>query len=227
MVARRAKLPLDGNYVAIALEQLPPNTISHEVLGAIAERALQSRGLTAISGVIGRVTGLVAAEGAADPTVLGAVSQAVTGFDVRLGVGDSVDVAGLPGSWEHAKESLALGSLLGNGGTAFFDQLGVLHLLAQIPTAEIASSKLFQLLNDALAHRGSPSDIDVLEAYLDEGTLRGAAAKIFLHHTTIEHRLKRIEEQLGLDLKQPSARFQAQLLLKLQRIVHLQDISRI
>ena len=148
---------------------------------------------------------------------------------MRLGVGDTAGLGKLGRSWEQATECLALGSLVGQGDyqTIFFSELGVLHLLAQIPTSEVLASRLFHALNDSLAHRGSPSDIDVLEAYLEEGTLRRTAARVFLHHTSVKHRLKRIEEKLGLDLSQPPARFQAQLLLKLQRIVRLEDASRI
>lgn len=226
-IARIAKLPLDTALVAIAIEQSPPNTVSQEALGAIAERTLRNRGVIAKAGVIGRITGLIATKGTVTAAALASVHQATTGFEIRIGVGDAAELAGLPLSWEHAKESLALGNLVGDGRTVLFDELGVLHLLAQIPTSEIVGSKLFNLLNDSLAHRGTPSDVDVLAAYLDEGTLRGAAAKVFLHHTTVEHRLKRIEDQLGLDLSQPPARFQAQLLLKLQRIVQLRDASQI
>ncbi|MGI9112461.1 MAG: PucR family transcriptional regulator [Gaiellaceae bacterium] len=226
--ARAAKLALDGAYVAIAVEQSPPNAVSLEALGAIAERALTRRGAVARAGVIGRTAGLVASASAATPTSLAAIGEAATGFDVRVGVGDNAGLGELARSWEQAKECLALGSLVNQGDSqaVFFKDLGVLHLLAQIPTTEVLDSKLFHALNDSLAHRGSPSDIDVLEAYLEEGTLRRTAARVFLHHTTVEHRLKRIEEKLGLDLRQPTARFQAQLLLKLQRIVRLEDASR-
>jgi len=227
--ARHGKLALDGSYVAIAVEQSPPNAVSLEALGAIVERALAERDTVARAGVIGRIAGLVVLAGPTLPESLSAVERAAVGFDVRLGVGDTAGLGALARSWEQATECLALGSLVGRGDskTIFFGELGVLHLLAQIPTSEVLASKLFHALNDSLAHRGSPSDIDVLEAYLEEGTLRRTASRVFLHHTSVEHRLKRIEEKLGLDLSQPPARFQAQLLLKLQRIVRLEDASRI
>jgi hypothetical protein len=227
--SRAARVPLDGIYLAIAVEQSPPNTVSLEALGAIVERALSQRGAVARAGVVGRMAAVVVSADAVNSAALATIEQAATGFKIRLGVGDEAKLSDLRRSWGQAKECLALGSLVDHGDSraVFFKDLGVLHLLAQIPTAEVLASKLFHALNDSLAHRGSPSDIDVLEAYLEEGTLRRTAARVFLHHTTVEHRLKRIEETLGVDLSQPPARFQAQLLLKLQRIVRLEDASRI
>jgi len=226
--ARTAKLALDGSYVAVAVEQFPPNAMSLEALASTVARALAGRGGDARSGVVGRLVGVIVPRSAAQPTVLAAAQRSLPGVELRLGIGDTANLGELRRSWKHAQESLALGSLV-NGvepGVVFFDDLGVLHLLAQIPTSEVVASRLFHVLNDSLTHRGTPSDADVLEAYLEEGTLRRAAARVFLHHTTVEHRLKRIELQLGLDLGQPPARFQAQLLLKLHRIVRLQDAAR-
>ena len=225
--SRSARLSTESRHVVVALEQSPPNSVSQQALGSIVERAIVAGGGVARSAVIGRTSAVVALAG--DPVeaaLARVVSDRSVGFVVRAGVGDAVALTDLASSWDHAREALALLGIVGQTNVARFRDLGILHLLAQIPKEEIVASELFQRLTDTLAKRGNPSDIEVLEAYLDEGTLRRTAARVFLHHTTVEHRLKRIEEQLGLDLSDASARFQVALLVKLHRIVRAHDATR-
>lgn len=226
---RSARLSAERPHVAIALEQSPPNSISHQALGAIIERAITAAGGVARSAVMGRTSAVVALAGdQLDAALKRAVEDASSGFVVRAGIGDAVALADLASSWDHAREALALYGIVGHQtNLAHFRDLGILHLLAQIPREEVVASELFQRLTDTLAKRGSPSDIEVLEAYLDEGTLRRTAARVFLHHTTVENRLKRIEEQLELDLSHAPTRFQVGLLLKLHRIVRAHDATRL
>lgn len=110
----------------------------------------------------------------------------------------------------------------GDGRLALFRDLGPLHLLAQIPRDEVLASELFQRLTGSLSQQGSPSDIDVLEVYLEEGTLRRAAARC----TSTTPNLKRIQEDLQVDLRAPAVRFEVHLLLKLFRIFQARDASR-
>jgi hypothetical protein len=226
--SRSAGLPIERSYVAIALEQSPPNSVSQQALGAIFERAIAAAGGVARTAVIGRTSAVVALAGNYLESALArAVNDGSAGFIVRAGVGDPVALSDLARSWDHAREALALYGIVGHQtNLAHFRDLGILHLLAQIPREEIVAFELFQRLNDTLAKRGTPSDIEVLEAYLDEGTLRRTAARVFLHHTTVEHRLRRIEEQLQLDLSHAPSRFQVGLLLKLHRIVRAHDAAQ-
>lgn len=226
--SRYARLSPERRYVAIALAQSPPNAVSLDALGAIVERAIQERGGVARTTIIGRTSAVVALFGDYLDTALDrVVNDSGLGFVLHAGVGDPVSLSELPTSWDHARESLALCGVVGRQiNLVYFRDLGILHLLAQIPKEEIVASDLFQKLTGTLAHRGNPSDIEVLEAYLAEGTLRRTAARVFLHHTTVDHRLKRIEEQLELDLSEASARFQIGLLLKLHRIVRAHDAAQ-
>jgi hypothetical protein len=228
--ARRAKLPAAGMYVVAALELVPRNAIAPEALAAIAERALRSPSATVRSTVIGRTVALVALWNDTLNEWLECLSseEIHPGFVVHIGVGAATQLSGLPRSWDEAKESLVLRSLLsGEPGVTRFADLGVLHLLAQIPEEDIMRTQLFERLTSPEMHRGSPSDIDVLRVYLEEVTLRGTAARIFLHHTSVENRVRRIERHLGLDLTQPSQRFQAQLLLDLYRIAQARSATRV
>lgn len=219
---RRAGMSASGRYVAVALDQAPPNAVSLEALGAVVARAI---GGAAHSTVVGRTAAVVAEAGETLASALG--STRCAGFEVDAGISEPAGIAGLPACWQQAREALALRRMAGgDGSVAFFRDLGPLHLLAQVPREEVLASDLFRRLTGSLSQHGNPSDFDVLEVYLREGTLRRAAAKVYLHHTSVEHRLKRIEEDLGLDLGDPCARFEVDVVLKLFRILQAGDASR-
>ncbi len=99
-----------------------------------------------------------------------------------------------------------------------FEELGVLHLLAEIPTDDLA--RYPDVLRVAgLEARGTPvSDLDLLERYLATMSLRQTAQQVLLHHTTVQYRLKRIEQHLGTDLQDPAARLRTQIAILLYRI---------
>ncbi|MGH2848600.1 MAG: PucR family transcriptional regulator, partial [Thermoleophilaceae bacterium] len=220
--SRRAGLSASGRYVAVALDQAPPNAISLEALGAVVERAI---GGTVRSTVVGRTAAIVTEHDDGLAGVLQGLEG--PGFAVHAGVSEPAEVRDLAGAWEQAREALALRRMAGGGGRlAFFRDLGPLHLLAQVPRDEVLACGLFQRLAGSLSQHGSPSDIDVLEVYLSEGTLRRAAARVYLHHTSIENRLKRIQEDLDVDLRDPVARFEVNVVLKVLRILQARDASR-
>ncbi|MGH2846794.1 MAG: PucR family transcriptional regulator [Thermoleophilaceae bacterium] len=216
--SRQAKLSLSDRYVAIALAQVPVDSVPLETLAAIAQQAIAEREIAARGAVIGRHGAVVARAGSSLEAVLGDLAGGSDrlGFEIRIGVGDVHGLSGLPASWRHAEEALVLADLLAVGSDpAYFDRLGVLHLLAQIPAEHVLASEPFRRLTDSLQEHGSPSDVEVLEAYLEEGTLRRAGDRVLLHHTTVQHRLKSLAERLQVDLHDPATRFQVQLALKL------------
>jgi hypothetical protein len=219
--ARHARLSASDRYVAIALDQEPAGALDPEALASLAAQAIADHGLAARSAVVGARAAVVARAGEALGAALAelAGSDDRLGFAVRLGVGDTTDVGGLPASWRHAQEALDLRALVApDGGPAHFEALGVLHLLAQVPREAVRGSALFERLCDPSGRRGSPTDVEVLEAYLEEGTLRRAGERVFLHHTTVQHRLKTIEQRLEVDLREPLSRFRVQLAIKLLAI---------
>jgi len=221
---RHARLSASDRYVALALAQEPAGAIDVEALAALVAQAIADRGLAARGAVIGARAAVVARAGAA----LGAALDELVGDDgrlgvaVRIGVGNTSDLGGLSASWRHAQEALELRSLVApDGAPAYFDALGVLHLLKQVPREAVRGSALFQRLCDPSGRRGSPTDVEVLEAYLEAGTLRRAGERVFLHHTTVQHRLKSIEQRLDVDLREPVSRFRVQLAIKLLAIDRL------
>jgi DNA-binding PucR family transcriptional regulator len=213
---RQAKLSASDRYVAIALAQPPAGELDAEELATLAAQAISEQGLAARAAVVASRAAVVARAGEALGTALDELAGA--GSAVHLGVGDAVPVAGLAASWGHALEALALRPLVAAGDApAYFEALGSLHLLAQIPRGAVQAAELVRHLDDP-DDRGSPSDVEVLEAYLEEGTLRRAGERVFLHHTTVQHRLKGIEQRLGVDLREPMARFRVQLAIRLLAI---------
>jgi len=227
--ARQAQFSPSRRYVVVAVEQSPPNAVSLETLGAIVERALDGAGVDARSAVVGRTTVVVAVASEAVEPALGGLSglEERLGFAIGVGVGEPVALDALSSGAEQAREALALRRMTGaDPNLGRFRELHDLHLLGQIPPDEILAAPLFRRLTEAIGQHGSPSDLDVLECYLDEGTLRRAAAKIYLHHTSVEHRLKRMEEALDLDLSDGDARFEVHVALKLFRILQSRDSAR-
>ena len=219
--ARHAKLTPSDRYVAIALDQDPPNAIDLEALAALAEKAVADRGLAARGAVIGACAAVVARAGEMLPEAVAelAHSEQQLGFAIRVGVGDATELDQLARSWSHAREALGLRTMVtGDDAPAYFDSLGALHLLAQVPREAVHSSPLVGALGDPACHTGSPTDVEVLEAYLEEGTLRRAGERVFLHHTTVQHRLKSIERRLEMDLREPLTRFRVQLAIRLLAI---------
>jgi hypothetical protein len=219
--ARHARLSPSDRYVAVALDQDPANAIDLEALAALAEKGIAECGLGARGAVIGSCAAVVARAGEALGEALQelARSEPRLGVAIRVGVGEPAGLEELWRSWRHAREALALRTMVADGDEpAQFDQLGALHLLAQIPTAAVHTSPLIAALGDPVCHTGSPTDVEVLTAYLEEGTLRRAGERVFLHHTSVQHRVKSIESRLGLDLRDPRTRFRVQLALRLMAI---------
>jgi PucR C-terminal helix-turn-helix domain/GGDEF-like domain len=220
--ARLARIPVDGHYLAAAFEHDPASALGAEPLAAVVEQAANGSSAVARTAIIGRTVALIASETleAALPAIASKV-QTSTSVALRIGLGEAVHLDGIASSWQQAREALTLSQLARHESCITrFSDLGILHLLAQIPEETILGSSFFsRFVSCTTSSRGNPSDLDVLEAYLEQGSLRRAAATLFLHHTTVEYRLRRIEERLDLDLSQPSARFQAHVALKLLRIL--------
>jgi hypothetical protein len=222
--SRQAKLSPSDRYIGVALAQSPADAVPIETLAGIVQQAIAERQIAARAAVIGRTAAVVARASSSLEGVLEELARgdAQLGFRIHIGVGDSRDLRGLPVSWRHAREALALRQLLtAADAPAYFDRLGVLHLLAQIPAEHVLASELLRRLTESLDGAGSPSDVDVLEAYLEEGTLRRAGDRVFLHHTTVQHRLRSLEERLQVDLSDPASRFQVQLAVKLLAIARV------
>lgn len=139
------------------------------------------------------------------------VDRAALPAGVRAGVGG----AGRPErSWGQARTALRFASA--RDPLVCYDDLGSLALLAEVPravaqdNADVAAVALMAADTDLL---------ETLEAYCATGSLRQAAERLHLHHSSVARRLEHIERTLGLSLSEPSGLMRASLAVTAWRLL--------
>jgi hypothetical protein len=218
---KRAGLRPGRQLMALAARPQPGGNMGPEALAQTLSRSLEQAGLSSRSGVIGRSAAIVVEASDSIDEVLGeaAANMSRLGVNIEVGAGAAGPASALHASWRQAAQALLLRPVMALATpVTHFEELGVLHLLAEIPTDDLA--RYPDVLRVAgLEARGSPvSDLDLLERYLATMSLRQTAQKVLLHHTTVQYRLKRIEQHLGTDLQDPAARLRLQIAILLYRI---------
>jgi hypothetical protein len=218
---RRAGLRPGRDLMALAARPQPGGNVGPEALAQTLARSLEQAGLSARSTVIGRSAAVVVEASATIDDVLARAATDVARFGVaiEIGAGAVGPATALHDSWRQAAQALLLRPVMAPGTpVTHFGELGVLHLLAEIPTDDLA--RYPDVLRVAgLESTGAPvSDLDLLERYLATMSLRQTARQVLLHHTTVQYRLKRIEQHLGVDLQDPAARLRTQIAILLYRI---------
>ncbi len=218
---RRSGLRPGRPLMALAARPQPGGNMGPEALGHTLARSLEQAGLSARSTVIGRSAAIVVEGGSSIDTVLGEAARSIgrIGVQVEIGAGSAGDAANLHASWRQAAQALLLRPVIAaTTPVTHFDDLGVLHLLAEIPTDDLARYREVVRVA-ALESTGAPvSDLDLLERYLATMSLRQTAQQVLLHYTTVQYRLKRIEQALGIELQDPAARLRTQIAILLYRI---------
>jgi sugar diacid utilization regulator len=130
-------------------------------------------------------------------------------------------VLGFPEGLRQARFALSAASLP-QQPVMVFEALGVLQFLltpAERPDLErFVEQRLGGLVDYDRAHKTSL--VPTLEAYLAcDCNLQRAAERLFVHHKTMRYRLQRIHALSGLRLDRQDDRFNAQLALKIMRLV--------
>jgi hypothetical protein len=143
-----------------------------------------------------------------------------TSAGVRVGVGGAADTLAAESSWVQARLALRFTRLdepthPGDPSAAVIDHdaLGPLALLAEIPTERLRSQPDVVALAALAA-----ADVAALDAFCRTGSLRQAAAVLYLHHSSVAARLAHVEDALGWHLDDPGDRFRAQLALWARRL---------
>lgn len=107
------------------------------------------------------------------------------------------------------------------GGLTCFDSLGLLRLIyASDPDGEIQTF-IQETLGKLLEHDEAKGAelMRTLETYFQcYGNLKRMSEEMYAHYNTIVYRLKSIREITGLDVHQPTQRFQLELALRLYRL---------
>ncbi|WP_297234450.1 PucR family transcriptional regulator [uncultured Flavonifractor sp.] len=131
--------------------------------------------------------------------------------------------SGLTGLIQSDKEArMALRAALSRGeGLTCFDNLGLLRLIyTNEPDREIDA--FIQETLGKLLDRDQAKGAELfhtLETYFQcYGNLKRMSEEMYAHYNTIVYRLKSIREITGLDVHQPTQRFQLELALRLYRL---------
>jgi hypothetical protein len=123
----------------------------------------------------------------------------------RAAAGPVVDVIDASRSWAAAREGLRFAGA-GASWPRVLDSsdLGVVRLLGHLdPTTVAAHPDIVEIERLASAPNGAES-VAILDHYLHADSLRSAAREVNFHHSSLQTRIKRIGEALGMDLKQRS-----------------------
>lgn len=125
----------------------------------------------------------------------------------------------LRASYREARRAAEVAGITGALGQVVpHAKLGVYALLAQLPPGELADA-LHPGIRPLLEADGDPL-VETLQAFLDNaGDVKRTAAQLHVHRATLYYRLRKVEEQSGLDLSVGDDRLAAHLSLKLARLI--------
>jgi DNA-binding PucR family transcriptional regulator len=100
-----------------------------------------------------------------------------------------------------------------------FSELGSYRTIAVLARDSTPGELLPASIAQLLAGPEAATLVTTLETYLDcAGDAQAAAAALFVHRSTLYHRLHRIEELLGVDLRAGDDRLELHLGLRLWRM---------
>jgi len=132
---------------------------------------------------------------------------------IAVGIGGRYKgIASIAKSWEEAKKAVRYLLNRGQGGVVRFSELGVNRLIANQSAEEIRAfvEEVFQPLWAQKAKR--PELEKTLLVYMAcNQSAREAADRLHIHINTLYQRLRKIEELLGVDLRQPGDVLKLQL----------------
>ncbi len=228
IAGRQVQLLPDQKYVALAIAENPRSATSSSVLGEFIRRHLEQGGVTSRATVVGSLAAVVAES---DDRLYNLLEDALAdsfgpGGALSIGVGSAADLARLGESWQEAQETLVLRSLAASDRrVARFEELGLLHLLAQIPEGEVEKFTDYRRVATLSERGSSPNDLELLNAFCDSGSLRGTAKTTFMHFTTVRYRLTRIEEAIGLNLSDASDLLRAHVAVKLVQVHRARNLD--
>ncbi|MEU8240920.1 helix-turn-helix domain-containing protein [Actinoplanes missouriensis] len=136
----------------------------------------------------------------------------------RTGIGPSVPVLDLPASHRAARVALrftAAGTADDPGEPVIrYDELGALAALATVPDPGAVPD--VRALDHAAA--SAPWLLPTLHAVATTISLRAAAGRLRLHHSTLQDRVAHAEHLLGWSIREPHGLLRTQLALVLRRL---------
>jgi hypothetical protein len=205
------------SVAAIAIE--PPQASVAVAIAAVG-RALDRRSISWRSVTVMNMPLIVATGDLRESEVFAdAVEDAArTGWVLMVGVGDALSLEQLDRSASEAREALAFHATGKLGGVTAFGSLGSLHLLTQIPRSATQNDRDLLAIARLEETRAGVEDLALLVAYCETASLRQTGERMFLHHSSVEYRLRRIETALGFQVTTPTGRFRALLAATVHRL---------
>ncbi|MEA2634173.1 MAG: PucR family transcriptional regulator, purine catabolism regulatory protein [Chloroflexota bacterium] len=225
--AKRKGFDVDANYLVIAAEPAEPGLAPR--IRAAWERQLGTMRLSALVRERGEATlALVSLAGRRAPDARSVVdhlhraARASANTPVALGYGGVRSGANeVAAGAREAEQALSMGRrLFGPDSATAFNDLGLYRLLYALqPLPEMRAFR-----DDALARLRAKDRAGVLlqtlGAYLaTNGSPTDAAERLHLHRNTVLYRLGRIEDLLGVDLRNAEVRLSLHLALKIGEVL--------
>lgn len=132
--------------------------------------------------------------------------------------GPIVDVLDAPRSWTGAREALRFAGAGASWPRLLnADSLGVIQLLGKLDSAVVGAHPDVARIEHVAAAPNGAESILVLDHFLHADSVRAAAREVNYHHSSLQTRVKRIGELIGIDLTSASGRERAALALLLWR----------
>lgn len=185
----------------------------------------------ALSAALGRAAvGLVRGTAFAEEIAL--VSAVELPADLVGDVLDGRGYAGLGGcrpidrlgeSWAQARTALRFARAGGPAPVVRFADLGPAALLAHVPGGESMRNPDVQVIARLAATAGGREELAMVEGLCRTGSLRRTAAELHMHHSSVAHRVQKVEQALGYSLDTPEMLFRAMLAIRLWRLGTVDD----
>lgn len=145
-----------------------------------------------------------------------------------VGIGNPVaDLADLPASFEQARyASFLVADARVAAPFARWSDLGADGTISSLLDGSDPEAFMPEPLRGLIAHDDAATLVATLETYLDSGGDTGvSAAALFVHRTSLYHRLRRIEEVTGVSLSSGDGRLELHLGLRLWRMTGARHAS--
>jgi sugar diacid utilization regulator len=138
-----------------------------------------------------------------------------------VAIGETVDqLVDVAASYRHAVRALEVADAISTfGDVVSWQELGIYRMLADLTLDASYALDLPAGLQALIENPRKHDLVRTLECYLDHaGDIQATAAALYLHRTTLWHRLRRFEELAGCDLSRGDDRLILHLSLKLARL---------
>lgn len=210
---RASNLNDEARYSVLALAIDPPNVVSDAVATALVGRALDSRQTPWRAVTVMNAPLMVVPVEVAKEQILRDVvrSELDSGWRIHVGVGGAVDACDLSRSAAQARRALLFGGWEVQCGVTLFENLGALRLLGAIPDDAVQREPDVRAVAALSQARSGVNDLALLVAYCETGSMRKTGERLYLHHSSVEYRVRRIEADIGFSLSTPAGRFRALL----------------